>query len=133
MLADGILTLIGQDPSYWLNYNSANEMGPAYFFMIVHPSLFILGGIVWIIGLYWLLLRLKHPFDLMLACILMVGHTWGSSSWITKMMREYGFLVSANRLTILFSWTIEVFYFIVIGILAGYSISQYFQNINSRK
>lgn len=133
MLTDGIITLVGQSPSYWLNYQSANEMSPAYFFMAVHPLLFILGGIVWFIGLYWLFLKLRHPFNLMLACTFIAGNTWGSTSWITKMMKDYGFLVSTNRLTILFSWTIVVLYFIVIGIFAGLSIAQYIQNFKEKK
>lgn len=125
MLTDGIMTLVGQSPSYWSNFKSANEMSPAYFFMAAHPLLFILGGVAWFIGLYWLFLRLKHPFNLMIACTFITGNTWGSTSWITKLMRDNGFLVTTNRFSILLSWTVLIIYFVVIGILAGFSISQY--------
>lgn len=132
MLTDGILTLVGQNPSYWLDYKSANEMSPAYFFMAMHPLLFIIGGILWFIGLYWLFLKLKHPFNLILACAFIAGNTWGSTSWITKMMREAGFLVATDRFSILLSWIVIIFYFIIIGTTAGISISQYIKNFKER-
>lgn len=133
MLTDGIMTLVGQNPSYWTNYQSANEMSPAYFFMAAHPLLFILGGIIWFVGLYWLFLKLKYPLNLMLACTFIAGNTWGSISWITKMMKDYGFLISTDRFTILFSWTVLVLYFLVIGVFAGLSISQYINNFRGKK
>ncbi len=129
MLTDGIMTLIGQNPSYWSNFKSANEMSPAYFFLAAHPLLFIIGGILWFIGLFWLFLKLRHPLNLILACTFIAGNTWGSTSWITKMMKDYGFLVSTNRSTILFSWTILVLYILVIGIFAGLFISLYMNKL----
>lgn len=133
MLTDCILTLAGQDSSYWINFQSANEMSPAYFFMAVHPMLYIIGGIIWFIGLYWLFLRLKPPFNLIISCAFIAGNTWGSSTWITKMMRETGILVSANRSSILSSWTIMIIYIIFIAIIAGISFNQYFINIKNDK
>lgn len=128
MAMDGITTLVGQDPSYWLNYKSANELSPAYFIMAAHPFFFILGAIIWFVGLYWIFKKLRHPINLIIACGFIAGNTWGSTSWITSMMKKTGLLMATNRSSILFTWVILVFYFSIIGICAGLSIAQYFKN-----
>lgn len=127
MAMDGTVTLLGQDRSYWLNYKSANEMSPAYFFMAAHPMFFILGGIMWFIGLYWIFKRVKHPFNLIIACGFIAGNTWGSTSWITGMMKKAGIYVVTNRASILLGWVLLVLYFLLIGVCAALSISYYFK------
>lgn len=127
MIMDGLTTLVGQDGSYWLNFKSANEMSPAYFIMAAHPFFFILGAVVWFIGLYWVFKKLKHPINLVIACGFLAGNTWGSTSWMTRMMKNYGLLITTDRISILTAWTILIVYFLLIGICASLSISQYFR------
>src|SRR5713226_7946631 len=121
LVTDTIVTLLGQDASYYQSYNTANELGPAYFFLTTHPIIYILGAIVWITFLYWLVKRLKHPLNMMLAFGFMVGHGWGSSTWFTRWLGNAGFLNTTNRALVLLSWMLMVFYFGLIGVCAGLS------------
>lgn len=127
MFTDGLMTLIGQSPSYWRNFRTANEMSPAYFFMAAHPIFFIFGAVIWFVLLYFLFRKLKNPYNLILSCIFIAGNTWGSTSWITKLMKESGFLITTDRISIILSWVILVIYFTLIGTIAGLSFSQYFK------
>ena len=129
MLTDGIATLLGQDRSYWKNYKSAKEASPAYFFMAVHPVLYIVGAIIWFIGLYWIFMILPHTFNLIVACGFIAGNSWGSASWIAQILRKKGLYSPENRISILIFWTILVLYFLLIGIFATVFLSLYFQQI----
>lgn len=125
MLMDGILTLAGQDANYWQNFKLANEASLAYFAMATHPALFILGTPLWLVFMYWLIKKVKHPYNLMLSSTLIAGHTWGSSTWISKIIRDSNLLDLTNRTDILTSWLAKIIYFVIIGVVAGYSLSLY--------
>lgn len=128
MIADGTLTILGQDVSYWTNNKLANEASPAYFVMAFSPVLFILGSLAWYVFMYWLIKRIKHPFNLMFTVALIAGHTWGSAGWMSKILRESLYLDFTLRSHILFSWSIKIIYFALIGIIAGLSITQYIKS-----
>ena len=131
MLTDGIVTLLGQDKSYWKNYKSAKEASPAYFVMATHPLLFILASIIWFIGLYWVYAKIPHPINLIIACGFMAGNSWGSAGWIGYILGKKKVYTPSNRLSILLYWSILVIYFLLIGILAAIFLSLYFQKIYS--
>ena len=127
MLTDGIVTLLGQDKTYWKNHRSANEASPAYFFMAIHPILYILGAIVWFIGLYLVFLQIPHPFNLIVALGFIAGNSWGSSSWIAQILRKKCVYSQSNRTSILLFWSILVLYFLLIGAFATIFLSLYFE------
>lgn len=125
-LVDGVTTLLGQNPEYWSN-KVANEASPAYYFLLASPWIFTLGSIFWFIFWYWLFKRLKEPFDLFLMFLFIAGHSWGSTSWIWNIMKVNGVYTPTNQLSVMFAWSIAVFYFALIALFASYSLKVYFE------
>ena len=129
MLTDGIVTLLGQEKSYWKNYKSTKEASPAYFVMVIHPTLFILASIIWFIGLYWIFPKIPYPINLIVACGFIAANSWGSAGWTGYMLGKKKVYTPDNRLSILLYWSILVLYFFLIGILATIFLSVYFQKL----
>lgn len=126
-LIDGIVTLAGQDKSYWLNYYLVKEASPAYYFLVVSPWLFVLGSVIWFGFWYWLFLRLKQPLNLFLMFSFIAGHSWGSTSWIFKMLKDVGIYTVSNQASVIFAWAIVVGYFGLIAVIATYCLKIYLQ------
>lgn len=120
---DGIVTLVGQGPSYWQSYRNVNEASPAYFFLAIHPLVYVGGGLLYLALCYWLVSRLRHPLNMMLAVALTVGHSWGSSTWLGLWLERAGF--TATRSLILLQWSLLIAYFTLVGLCAGASLAQY--------
>lgn len=129
MIMDGVMTLVGQEKTYWKNFKTVNEASPAYYFLIIHPYLFLVGGIFWFILMYWLIKLLNQPVNVILSCLFIAGHSWGSTSWLQKILRRNNILNPKNRSSILLSWFILVLYFLIIGVTAGISFSFYFSQL----
>lgn len=134
MAMDGILTLVGQDASYWSNFRVANEMSPAYFVMAQHPVFFVAGGILWFAFTYVLLQRLKHPLNLIVAVAMIAGHTWGSTSWLVRLLRNSGWFDLLDRTDMIVLWFSLIGYFLLIGISSGLAFSKYMdrQKLNQK-
>ena len=126
-LVDAIWTIAGQDSSYWQNPQSAREGGPLYYILVTSPFLYMLLAVLWFIFLYWLLKKLKSPYNLIVAIMFISGHTWGSSTWIIKSLSQSPMLVSVSyREIFLVEWTVMAVYCIIIAVFAGLSINYYF-------
>lgn len=123
-LTDGIITLVGQNEQYW-NSQMVNEASPAYYFLLVSPWLYILGAGIWFVVWYWIFRQIKEPFNLWLMFLFIAGHSWGSSSWIMKILRDNGFYAVGNQLTIMIAWGILVLYFALIALTASYCLRVY--------
>lgn len=121
---DGVVTLLGQDSSYWSG-NVVNEASPAYYVLLVSPWLFVLGSFVWFLFWYWLFRKLKEPVNLFLMFLFIAGHAWGSTSWIWKMMKTNGIYVLGDQISIIFAWGIALLYFVVIATVATYCFKIY--------
>jgi len=128
IVLDTTLTLIGQDASYWRNFKTANEMAPVYFILAYSPFIFIVGSLLWYVFLYWLVKKLKEPLNLILALSLIVGHTVGSTSWIRKILFDTGIYIIGDRVSTTLAWVVLVGYFVLVGIIAGLSISSYVES-----
>lgn len=91
---DVIGTVLGQPPAYWTsNYQVFSEALPIYPLLQLHPLVFItvcLG--VWLPFTYWLVLKLKHPFNLWAAMALFVGHGYNSITWLRIDMVRAGWI-----------------------------------------
>ena len=124
-LVDGVVTILGQDKNYWTNPNVASDASPIYYFLIASPWLFIASSIVWFGFWYWLFKRLKEPVNLFLMFLFIAGHSWGSSSWIWKIMKVNGVYTSNNQSSIMFAWSIAVLYFALIAFFATYCLKIY--------
>jgi hypothetical protein len=130
-LVDGTVTLLGQNPEYWSN-KVVNEASPAYYFLLTSPWLFLVGSLVWFVFWYWLFKKLKEPYNLFFMFLFIAGHSWGSSSWIWKIMKENGLYVSSNQGSVIIAWSIVVVYFALMAFFATYGLRLYFSNKNER-
>lgn len=119
-LTDGVVTLVGQEKSYWLNHQLVNEASPAYYVLVASPWLFILGSIVWFGWWYWLFLRLKPPVNFWLMFLFISGHSWGSTLWIFKMLKPIGV---SN------AWFLAVGYFVLIAMCATHCLKVYLKTL----
>lgn len=123
-LVDGIITLLGQDTSYWTN-KVVNEASPAYYFLLFSPWLFVLGSILWFVFWYWIFKKLKEPLNLFLMFLFIAGHSWGSSSWIWKIMKINGVYTPGNQFSVMLAWSIIIVYFASIALIATYCLRIY--------
>lgn len=125
-LVDGIVTLLGQDASYW-NGGRVNEASPAYYFLIISPWLFAVFSVLWFAFWYWIFKKLKEPFNLFLMFLFIAGHSWGSTSWIWKMMRDNGIYSPNNQVSAILVWGISILYLALVAFFATYSLRIYLQ------
>jgi hypothetical protein len=123
-VTDGVITLLGQDPSYWTN-RVVNEASPAYYLLLISPWLFGIGSIFWLVFWYWIFKKLKEPLNLFFMFLFVAGHSWGSSSWIWKIMRVNGIYSPNNRLSIMFAWSVTIIYLALIAVFATYCLRIY--------
>ncbi len=124
-ITDAVVTLVGQKPEYW-NTKIVNEASPAFFALQISPWLFVSGSGLWFIFWYHLFKRLREPGNLFLAILFIVGHSWGSSSWIWNLMKRNGVYTPSNQLSVIFVWGLVVLYFAIVALLATYSLKVYF-------
>ena len=129
-LVDGIVTVLGQGSAYLTTPSVASDASPAYYFLIASPWLFLLGSITWFVFWYWLYKRLKEPVNLFLTFFFIAGHSWGSSSWIMKIMKEASVYEIGNQPSIIFAWFLLIFYFLVVAGITTYCLKLYFQKHN---
>lgn len=126
---DGIITLLGQHKEYWKKSGRAvNEASPAYYVLRISPWLFVFGSIVWFICWYYVFTILSEPLKIFITLLFIVGHAWGSSSWIMKMMKERGIYTVGNQQSIMVAWGIIICYFSLIAFFATYSVLIYFNH-----
>ena len=128
-VVDGIMTLVGQNPSYW-SKRIVNEASPAYYFLKISPWLFVVGGVVWFALWYWVFKRLKEPINIFLVFLFIAGHSWGSTSWIWNIAKRNNLYSSAEQMSVMFVWAIVIFYFAVIAFFATYSLRVYLDRKN---
>lgn len=126
-IVDGIMTLLGQDASYWSG-GRVNEASPAYYFLQISQWLFVTGAILWFIFWYWIFKKLKEPINLFLTILFIAGHSWGSTSWIWNIARRNNLYISSNQPSVIFVWFLVILYFASISVFATYSLRIYFQN-----
>ena len=88
-LLDGILTLIGQAPSYWLKHAFVNEADAlGHYLLTVGPYAFVFALIAWAALLGLAMWRLPVRFSLPLWLWVFVTHMSGSSSWVRAILER---------------------------------------------
>lgn len=123
--ADFALTLAGQSKDYWLNNKLVNEASPAYIALVLSPWIYILGSIVWFLFWYFVFKKLKEPVNLCLMFLFITGNSWGSGSWIWKLLKDNKVYQLDNRVSITGVWSLIVFYFIIVAIAASHCLNLY--------
>ncbi len=83
IVADGFLTLISQSAGYWKNYSHCNEGSIiGKMFLKLHPLVFTLGLVFWVILATLLISKLAPLFSYILFFALSIGHFFGVKSWV---------------------------------------------------
>ncbi len=131
-LIDSLITLSGQDPSYWVNHATVNEGSPAFYFLIVSPWFYLLGTALWFVFWYWAVKHLKEPLNLFAMFIFTIGHSWGASTWIRRMFWESDFYQTNNRASIFTDWSLVIIFFALISLNATYCLKIYLDNRNHK-
>lgn len=85
------LTLYGQSEEYWGgNYSSVNEGSPSFaHYLSIHPVAFVAAGLLWIATFSAIILLLPERLALVVAIAIVIGHMWGSTTWIAYRLRSY--------------------------------------------
>jgi len=119
-VVDGIVTLIGQDGAYWLQPHMATDASPAYYFLSVSPWIFIFGSVVWFIFWYWLFLRINDFTKYFFVFLFVAGHSWGSSSWIIKILKQGVWYEAGDQVVAMMIWSVLIAYYVVIALVAAF-------------
>ena len=84
-MLDQLLTLWGQSEQYWQgHYEFALEASPPFRWLLQqHPLAFEAGIFVWILLFCLFIVALPTRLAMIAAIAIMMGHTWGASSWLT--------------------------------------------------
>ncbi len=65
--------------------------------------------------------------------LFIAGHSWGSTSWIWKIMRENGIYTVNDQISVMIAWGIAVLYFSLIALSATYCLKTYLWEQKKRK
>ncbi|MBI2334348.1 hypothetical protein HYU96_00955 [Candidatus Daviesbacteria bacterium] len=122
---DSVITLLGQTPQYWSQQRIVNEANPVYYFLLVSPWLYIIGSIIWFAIWYWVIKKIKEPFNIFLMFLFTIGHSWGSSTWILRFLREQGLFRYGDQLSQMIGWAIIILYFSIVALFASYFLLIY--------
>lgn len=84
-LIDSTITLVGQSAKYWQgNYFVANEECPPMRAMLqTHPLAFEAVIFAWIIAFVVVILLVPRWLGRSLSIALLLGHTWGTYTWLS--------------------------------------------------
>lgn len=111
MFIDCLFTLIGQDKSYWINPMTVNEGSPSGFALLSQgPLFFIIPFIFYMLVVFFTLKKTNINFTIPFALLLFIGHSWGSSTWLSRLF-NYN-----NQFDL---WYITIFYFLIISIITS--------------
>jgi hypothetical protein len=110
---DQAATLLGQPASYWSGqYHRVDEVSPIFRPLLQHhPITFLTGAFVWTMAFCLLIVVLPRRPAMVVALAFLLGHTWGTASWILAMPQGYwlnfGLFLGGSAIAV-FSW--ERFY-----------------------
>ncbi|MFH1456810.1 MAG: hypothetical protein ABIF17_01700 [Patescibacteria group bacterium] len=119
MILDLTFTLIGQPAHYWQNYSFLNEASPLGILLLsLHPGFFIVFFVFYLLFVFFLIVNLKRPLNIIVALSFFLGHVWGSSTWVPNLIYSY---TSIN----IDSWYLTIGYFIIIAVISGFCINKW--------
>jgi len=83
-MLDQLLTLWGQSAEYWQGrYEFTNESSPPFNWLLrQHPLAFEAGILVWIVLFCVAIVAVPRRLAMTLSMAIMIGHTWGATSWL---------------------------------------------------
>jgi hypothetical protein len=83
-ILDQSITLLGQHSQYWKdNYQTAMEGCPPFHWLLQqHPLAFEAGIAVWIAFFSTVILLSPRWLAMAISIAIVIGHTWGTSTWL---------------------------------------------------
>ncbi len=100
------LTLAGQPVPYWQGYhNRINEIFPLFAWALRNgPLIFLYTVLLWIFVFSVLILVLPNVFSQILSLALVIGHTFGATTWLA-----FRFRLNYHLCILFFIWSAVVF------------------------
>lgn len=118
LIADFIVTSIGQPSAYWQGLGVTNEGNPLIEPILrFHYAAFAAGFLFYAAFVFFLLRKLPWKGALWLGLFLFISHAWGSSTWIPEMLFRANIQVN--------DWYITILYHAALAILMGKGIFSY--------
>lgn len=114
MALDFWFTLAGQPKSYWQGMHShCMEINPiAKMLLQTGPSYFVTAYIFYVFAICFLVSSLRKPMDTTIIIIVLLGHSWGSASWMPCLLRtSFG-----SELNDAGTWYLHIGYFGIIAL-----------------
>lgn len=95
ILLDAVLTLLGQGVDYWAgDYYFAREYAPhAKYLLQQSPIWFMFGIFFYILLIIFVLTTISIRWSKIFSLALIMGHTWGASSWLLSQRTDYWFIL----------------------------------------
>lgn len=127
-VVDDIVTLLGQDASYWHGSLFINEGHPIYHYLLTLGVVpFLMGNIVELSIVYFFVKILPRPLNLMLSLGYGIGTVWSSSSWTFTILSKYFPGQEVNS----FYWNCA--YITLMAIITGYCVNVYIEQVVRKK
>lgn len=100
-LLDAGITLYGQSSAYWSgNYAAVSEASPSFAgYLAIHPLCFLTVIFVWIVIFSLIVLLLPETPGLCVSVAVLLGHMFGTSTWLLYNIRSYQLTMALILLT----------------------------------
>ncbi len=126
-LVDVVMTILGQNLQNQV-VHLPNEASPAYYFLLVSPWLFLVGSVAWFLLWYLVFKKIKAPLNLFLMFLFISGHSWGSSSWIMKLLKERSVYTIGDQPSVMLAWCFLMLYLALNAVSATYCLNVYMES-----
>ena len=128
MVFDFVFTLVGQSAAYWQDFNLVREGNPvARYLLVQHYGYFTLGSFIYGFLILFLVIKLKRPFNIILAAFLFIVHSSASASWVPRIFEKITETYPINAW-----WYLRLGYFIIVAIISGFCIDRWLKIKNLR-
>lgn len=90
MFLDLLFTLWFQPDHYWIDHTGCEERNPiGNAILSAHPNWFIVLFCFWLSLILFLVTKLPKPYNFIVTALALLGHAWGSSSWLHRLWSNY--------------------------------------------
>lgn len=121
MVFDFVFTLVGQPAAYWQDFSLVREGNPvARFLLTWHYGYFTLVSFIYGFLVLLLVIKLKRPFNVILAVFLFISHGAASASWVPRIFEKI-----TGTYPIDIWWYLNFCYYIFIAIISGFCINKW--------
>lgn len=128
IIVDVVGTVLGQPSEYWESgYKEFTEAVPfIYLLLQIHPLVFIIFClIVWLTFTFWLVKRLKEPWNLWATMSLLIGHGYNSVHWLRVDLYRAGLFTGKDQVSYALSLIPMTLYILIAAWIAKEGILLY--------